>query len=91
MKYLLMALVTIALAGCGNPSTNQMKQLQQDREWYMERVTFHKHPSGLCFAMYVGGHAVSISNIPCVSGDTVFVKTDTVPVVKVDTVYIEKK
>ena len=45
------------------------------REAYVKHyMTFHKHPNGLCFAVVNYDRSLSITNIPCISGDTVYVR-----------------
>ena len=42
----------------------------------MDNITFHKHANGLCFAVWqpTTMHRAGLANIPCQSGDTVFVR-----------------
>lgn len=73
MKKLL-AIVAVCLTGC-LPAEPPSEQTVTERDAYVQhRVTFHQHPSGLCFAVMTYDRSLSMTNIPCVSGDTVFVK-----------------
>lgn len=74
MKKITVFLAAVSLTGC-LPAEPPSQELVNERTAYIEhRVTFHKHASGLCFAVLTYDRSMSITNIPCQSGDTVYVK-----------------
>jgi len=55
------------------------EQIVTERREIVNDMTFVKHTNGLCFAVTTsptsaGWDVASVTNIPCQSGDTVFVK-----------------
>jgi hypothetical protein len=74
-KITLLVLAAVSLTGCERAP----EQVVQDRVNRVNDMTFVKHPNGLCFAITEsrsrdGWMIASATNIPCQSGDTVFVK-----------------
>lgn len=71
-------IAAVSLTGCRPTEEAVVKAQSSELSYPMGRITLHKHPSGLCFAALsdngLGSTARSITNIPCVSGDTVFVR-----------------
>ena len=74
MKNTLFVALAVMLAGCA-PSEPIDAGTHAAREAYVKyQMSFHKHASGLCFAVMTYDRSMSITNIPCQSGDTTFVK-----------------
>lgn len=74
MRRVLAVLACVVLVGCGSRQPSSF-----DARADINKLMFVKHPSGLCFGVLYsvayGGHMVrTITNIPCQSGDTVYVK-----------------
>jgi starvation-inducible outer membrane lipoprotein len=74
MKRVLLIACAVMLAGCLTP-----EQIDQKRRASINDMVFVKHANGLCFAVtssptYAGWQVASVTNIPCQSGDTVFVR-----------------
>lgn len=61
----------VMLAGCARTPEEDRHSAQ----FVLEDMVFVKHANGLCFAVaYPRTQWTVYTNIPCISGDTVFVK-----------------
>ena len=82
MKNILIILAAVTLAGCGSPEqimADRDNRIKAGRDNRISEMSFVKHPNGLCFAITEsrsrdGWMIASVTNIPCISGDTVFVR-----------------
>lgn len=72
MKLIALSLAVI-LTGCVDGPVSSSAFATRDAR-IRARMSFHKHPNGLCFAVVTFDRSMSVTNIPCQSGDTVFVR-----------------